>query len=150
MRPLLQPLASRCPLDLSDADACAHSRNPPCALARRSGLRAFAAALAAPAGLAQRFIELHGPLGAGKTTFVRHLLRALGVAAASRAPPMPSSSRMSCQDGTPVHLALRLLPLRATRANGRTPAFATCSPARAEARRVAREGRRPAAGAPTW
>jgi tRNA threonylcarbamoyladenosine biosynthesis protein TsaE len=62
----------------------------------------FAQGLARHAGVTQACIELHGPLGAGKTTFVRHLLRALGVQGRIKSPTYAVLEPHTLPDGTEV------------------------------------------------
>lgn len=63
---------------------------------------ACAARLAASPSLRDAFIELHGPLGAGKTTFVRHLLRALGVTGRIKSPSYAVLEPHEAQDGLAI------------------------------------------------
>jgi tRNA threonylcarbamoyladenosine biosynthesis protein TsaE len=66
------------------------NRHPPIVktllLPDEAATRAFARALALAPELANAFIALHGDLGTGKTTLVRHLLEALGVTGRIKSP----------------------------------------------------------------
>ena len=70
-------------------DLTAAERHPPIVettWASEEDTRAFAQRLASQPAIGNVFIELHGELGAGKTTLVRHLLHALGVPGRIKSP----------------------------------------------------------------
>ncbi len=69
---------------------------------REDDTAAFAARLAALPALRQAFIELRGQLGAGKTTFVRHLLRAMGVPGRIKSPTYAVVEPHETPDGLAV------------------------------------------------
>ena len=61
---------------------------------------AAAAALAGHRALRNAYVELHGPLGAGKTTFARHLLRTLGVRGHVKSPTYALLETYQVSDGS--------------------------------------------------
>lgn len=81
------PILGTSSADWPDEAACARDAG---ALARASALR-------------DAFVELEGPLGAGKTTFARHLLHAMGVEGRIKSPTYAVVETYELDDAAIAH-----------------------------------------------